>query len=139
MISLINSKYLLIYLCVVGVAGAFIIWWTRKNIIKVENQKSKQIKKLNSFEAIKTISPVYMSSQAANDNPFFANYETPRFWVMEMGEKGCKCWLAAWVDSPENAWEFGNDVRTRLIDQLKINEIKTHGIEINLSNNELAK
>jgi len=71
-----------------------------------------------------------LSIHAALTSKYFANYEEPRFWIMEMEEKGYKCWIAAWADSPVDAWELGNDIRTELIKQFKLNGIKTHKFEI---------
>jgi small-conductance mechanosensitive channel len=67
---------------------------------------------------------------AASKSQYFANYEKPRFWIMEMEEKGYKCWLAAWADTPIDAWELGNDIRAELIKQFQLNGIKTHTFNI---------
>ena len=56
-----------------------------------------------------------LAVQAASGSEYFADYEAPRFWVMDLQEKGYKCWIAAWADSPMDAWELGNDIRTQLI------------------------
>ena len=71
-----------------------------------------------------------LSINAALKSKYFANYEEPRFWIMEMEEKGYKCWIAAWADSPVDAWELGNEIRTELIQKFKSNGIKTHKFEI---------
>lgn len=68
--------------------------------------------------------------KAAKQSPYFANYEDPRFWIMEMGDKGFKCWVAAWADSPIDAWELGNDIRTDLIKNFRKIGIRTHKFEI---------
>jgi small-conductance mechanosensitive channel len=70
-----------------------------------------------------------LAVEAATGSKYFADYEAPRFWVMEMEEKGYKCWVAAWADSPVDAWELANDIRTALIAQFKSCGIKTHKIE----------
>jgi len=74
-----------------------------------------------------------LSISAALKSRYFANYEEPRFWIMEMDEKGYKCWIAAWTDSPVDAWELGNDIRTELIKQFRSNGIKTHKFSICLT------
>ena len=71
-----------------------------------------------------------LSINAASKSRYFADYEEPRFWIMGMEEKGYRCWIAAWADSPADAWELGNDIRTELINQIRSNGIKTHQIEI---------
>ena len=71
--------------------------------------------------------------QAATRSKYFANYEDPRFWIMDMEDKGYKCWVAAWADSPIDAWELGNDIRTELIRRFKQIGIRTHKYEIDFS------
>lgn len=46
-----------------------------------------------------------LAVRAASESSYFAEYEEPKFWIMEMEEKGVKCWIAAWADSP---WMPGN-------------------------------
>ena len=71
--------------------------------------------------------------QAAIRSKYFANYEDPRFWIMDMEDKGFKCWIAAWADSPIDAWELGNDIRTELIKKFKQSGIRTHKFQIDCS------
>ena len=74
-----------------------------------------------------------LATSAASKSKYFADYEDPRFWIMDMEEKGYKCWIAAWTDSPIDAWELGNDIRTELIKKFKSNGIKTHKFELDYS------
>ena len=69
---------------------------------------------------------------AASESKYFADYEEPRFWIMEMQEKGYKCWIAAWADSPGDSWELKNDIRTKLITQFRDKGIKAHKFEFDL-------
>lgn len=77
-----------------------------------------------------------MAIDAAMKSKYFAAHEEPRFWIMSMDEKGYKCWIAAWADSPIDAWELGSDIRTELIQQFKSNGIKTHKFELNCSGDD---
>ncbi|MBC8258900.1 MAG: mechanosensitive ion channel [SAR324 cluster bacterium] len=70
---------------------------------------------------------------SAAKSKYFSNNETPSFWVMEMNEKAYQCWVAAWADSPMDAWELKHEIRTELIIQFKAHGIKTHSFEINSS------
>ncbi len=72
-----------------------------------------------------------LAIQSASGSRYFADHEAPKFWVMEMNEKGFKCWLAAWADTPTDAWELANDIRTNLITQFRESSIKSHRIEVN--------
>lgn len=71
-----------------------------------------------------------LAIDAAARSRHFADYEDPRFWVMDMLEKGYRCWVAAWADSPAEAWELSNDIRSRLIEAFDANGILTHKIEV---------
>ncbi len=67
-----------------------------------------------------------MAIAAAKKSDFFAAYEEPRFWIMEMGKDSVRCWIAAWADSPTDAWELGNDIRTGLLRAFRKGRIKAH-------------
>lgn len=71
-----------------------------------------------------------LAVDAAVKSTYYVDYEKPRFWVMAMEEKGYKCWIAAWVNSPVYAWELANDIRTELIKQFREKGIKTHKFEV---------
>jgi small-conductance mechanosensitive channel len=70
---------------------------------------------------------------AARNSKHFADYEEPSFWVMNMQERSYTCWIAAWSDSPMDAWELKNDMRTDLIRQFQAHGIKTHRLDIDSS------
>lgn len=63
---------------------------------------------------------------AAAGSDHYVDYEEPRFWVMEMGKEGVRCWVAAWADSPSDGWSLANDIRTELIGALRRKGIDTH-------------
>ncbi len=63
-----------------------------------------------------------------NDSRYFANHEPPRFWVMEMTKEGSRCWVAAWADTPSDAWLLTNDMRTAIIRGFQRAGIATHSV-----------
>jgi len=67
-----------------------------------------------------------IAREAARSSPACANYEEPRFWVMELGREGARCWIAAWADTPSAAWQLSHDTRTALATELRRRGIKTH-------------
>ncbi len=67
---------------------------------------------------------------APDTSEHFAAHEKPRFWIMEMGKEGYRCWLAAWANSPPDAWILGHDVRTELIRAFRAEGIPTHGFRL---------
>jgi small-conductance mechanosensitive channel len=70
-----------------------------------------------------------IATKAALTSPRFADYEEPRFWVMEMGKEGVRCWVAAWADTPSDAWQLGHDIRTELVRRFRDSSIRTHGYQ----------
>lgn len=63
---------------------------------------------------------------AARQSKHFAPHEDPRFWVMETGKEGLKCWVAAWADTPTDAWLLRADVRTALARNFREAGIRPH-------------
>ncbi len=75
---------------------------------------------------------------AANKSQYFADYEPPSFWLMAL-EKDCiRCWVAAWADSPSNAWELKNDIRTMIVNVFQREGIKTHKMSMALEPRDVA-
>lgn len=68
--------------------------------------------------------------EAAKRHPKNADYESPRFWVMEMGKEGIRCWIAAWADNPGDAWDLSNGIRTELTTRLSKLKIYPHRFNI---------
>lgn len=64
--------------------------------------------------------------EAARASAFFADHEQPRFWVMETGKDGVRCWVAAWADNPSDAWNLTNDMRTGVATRLQRLGIPPH-------------
>lgn len=67
------------------------------------------------------------SSEHHNDQ------EEPQFWVMRMEKESVVCWVAAWAESPAEAWGLKSDVAIRLIKAFKERGIATHISNVNLS------
>ena len=63
---------------------------------------------------------------AATQSKYFANHEEPKFWIMETGKVSYRCWIAAWANSPTDAWMLKNDIRTQLITKFQEHDIDTH-------------
>jgi len=66
------------------------------------------------------------SLRVARECLHFADYEPPRFWIMEMDKAGVKCWIAAWAQSPADAWLLKHEIRTNLVQELQEMGIRTH-------------
>ena len=56
-----------------------------------------------------------LAIRAPERSSFYARHEPPRFWVMDMHRDSIRCWIAAWADSPSDAWALSHDVRTELV------------------------
>ncbi|AMK10494.1 MAG: mechanosensitive ion channel family protein [Pseudodesulfovibrio sp.] len=59
--------------------------------------------------------------------------EPPQFWVMRMDKESVTCWVAAWADSPAEAWNLKSDIATRLIREFQERNIPTHMNNVNLA------
>ncbi|MDD0854155.1 mechanosensitive ion channel [Halobacteriovorax sp. GB3] len=56
--------------------------------------------------------------QAAKKSPYFNKTEEPSFWVMDLHKDSVRCWIAAWANSPSDAWELKSDIRYSLTKEL---------------------
>lgn len=59
--------------------------------------------------------------------------EAPQFWIRSMDKESVICWIAAWADSPAEAWSLKSDVSVRLIKAFQEKGIRTHLSRIDLS------
>ena len=55
-----------------------------------------------------------LAKKFASESQFNYKPDEPSFWVMGMEKDSIKCWVAGWANSPGDAWEFRNEVRTNL-------------------------
>ena len=49
----------------------------------------------------------------------FSRREDPAFWIIDIEKDAIKCWVAAWADSPSDAWALTHDMRTALLRELR--------------------
>ena len=71
-----------------------------------------------------------ISIDIASKSKYLAVKEQPKFWVMEMGKEGIKCWVCAWTKSPTDSWYLKIDVRQRLIEAFQTHGIQTHAYRL---------
>lgn len=69
--------------------------------------------------------------ESAYESQFFYNCEAPRFWVMDMGQHGVECWIAAWAKSVPDLWELRSHMRAYMVKEFNRQGIKVHRYEIN--------
>jgi small-conductance mechanosensitive channel len=67
-----------------------------------------------------------LAMAAPQKSRHYADFEPPSFWIMETSRDAIKCWIAAWAESAEKAWELKGDIRTELIIQFQKHGIRTH-------------
>ena len=63
----------------------------------------------------------------------FAEHEPPEFWVMGMAERGVRCWVAAWADTPSAAWSLKCDIRESLLASFAEHRIHAHSYRVEQS------
>lgn len=73
-----------------------------------------------------------LATEAAQASDSFAPYEEPRVWVMEMTRDAVKIWVAAWADTPGDAWLLTADVRSHLIEAFRDERIRGHVQNVSL-------
>lgn len=74
-----------------------------------------------------------LATEAPKTSQYFADYESPAFWVMEMAERGIRCWVAAWAESPSSAWMLKCDMRESLLHAFKEHGITAHTYRVDVS------
>ncbi len=71
---------------------------------------------------------ITVASQSKHHNA----QEAPQFWVRSMDKESVVCWIAAWADSPAEAWNLKSDIATMLISEFRKRGIATHASRISL-------
>jgi small-conductance mechanosensitive channel len=64
--------------------------------------------------------------QLAGDCEHFSRQEPPEFWVMGVEKEATRCWLAAWADSPGDAWLLASEMRTAIAGHLRVMKVSRH-------------
>ncbi|XPV76842.1 MAG: mechanosensitive ion channel family protein [Desulfovibrio sp.] len=74
--------------------------------------------------------------KAASQSEFHNDQEPPQFWVRSMEKENIICWIAAWANTPAEAWNLKNDIATKLSRYFHENGLTAHTSNINLVKNE---
>lgn len=70
--------------------------------------------------------------EAAVASEYFTSSEAPQFWAMRMEKECIVCWIAAWAESPAEAWNLKSDMAIRLGKVFKEQGIASHMSKIDL-------
>lgn len=68
--------------------------------------------------------------EMARQCPHFVDHEDPSFWVMEIEKEATQIWLAAWADTPGDAWMLASEMRTGLAKLFQEMGIDRHSYRI---------
>lgn len=79
-----------------------------------------------------------IAREVAAASEFHNDQEEPQFWVMRMEKESVICWVAAWAESPSEAWNLKSDVMIGLIKAFAERGIPTHVSRINLNQQAMA-
>jgi small-conductance mechanosensitive channel len=74
-----------------------------------------------------------IATRVAGQSPHHNAQEPPQFWVMRMDKESVTCWVAAWADSPAEAWNLKSDIAVRLIREFRERGIPTHMNQVHLN------
>lgn len=77
--------------------------------------------------------------RVAKKSIYFSEVEEPSFWVMEMEKDSCKCWLAAWAETPSDAWELRHNMRSELIKEFVKEGIQFHKFNLSSGNSTVLQ
>ena len=73
-----------------------------------------------------------IATDVASRSKHHNDQEEPQFWVRSMEKESVVCWIAAWADSPAEAWNLKSDIATMLINEFRKQGISTHSSRIHL-------
>lgn len=73
-----------------------------------------------------------LAIEAARSSQFYQSYEAPSFWVIQMHKEAIECWIAAWTDTPSDAWGFRHETAMRLSALMRENELGFHRSRVQL-------
>jgi len=76
-----------------------------------------------------------IAKEVASKSKHHNAQEEPQFWVMRMEKESVICWVAAWAESPAEAWSLKSDIAVKLIKAFRERGIPTHMSHINLDRN----
>ncbi|WP_419785912.1 mechanosensitive ion channel family protein [Pseudodesulfovibrio sp.] len=68
----------------------------------------------------------------AEKSPYHNAQEEPQFWVMRMERESVICWIAAWADSPAEAWSLKSDMAIGLTKAFRELSIPAHTSYVDL-------
>lgn len=71
-----------------------------------------------------------LAVEAARSSSAFGGQEEPAFWILEMAREGVRCWVAAWADTPSQAWQLAHDTRTALVETFQREGIAAHAYRL---------
>jgi small-conductance mechanosensitive channel len=77
-----------------------------------------------------------LALQIAREHMVNKSLEQPRFWVMGMERDAVHCWVAAWANSPSDAWSFSARLRRELTARLREQGIRTQLLQYELKENK---
>jgi small-conductance mechanosensitive channel len=73
-----------------------------------------------------------IATTVATHSEHHNSQEPPQFWVMRMEKESVICWVAAWADTPAEAWNLKSDMATKLIREFRKKGISTHMNNLNI-------
>ncbi|BCS89242.1 hypothetical protein PSDVSF_24840 [Pseudodesulfovibrio sediminis] len=76
-----------------------------------------------------------IATDVATHSEYYTSDEIPQFWIMRMEKECVVCWIAAWADSPADAWNLKSDMAISLVKTLKLKGIPTHVSRVDFTTN----
>ena len=73
---------------------------------------------------------------AAQKSEFCTGEEPPQFWIMRLEKECVVCWVAAWADTPADAWNLKSDIAINVIKAFQEHGVSTHLSRLDLGDPE---
>ncbi|THB69478.1 MAG: mechanosensitive ion channel protein MscS [Desulfovibrio sp.] len=73
-----------------------------------------------------------LAVQAAMLSDSYTDGEKPQFWVIRLEKECVVCWIAAWAESPAEAWNLKSDMAVNLTNLFQKEGIATHVSRVDL-------
>jgi small-conductance mechanosensitive channel len=77
-----------------------------------------------------------IACEGAKKSEYCSDVDDPQFWVIRMEPDTVVCWVAAWADSPANAWGLKSDMAKSLLMAFQKEGIKTNITNFGLKDGE---
>lgn len=74
-----------------------------------------------------------LALESAKQSQYYQDFEDPAFWIMEKGKEATLCWVAAWANTPSDAWMLKHEIRRNISVKMRQQGMKTQIKNVHLN------